>query len=83
MAEMVYLVDANARARRCTFLGKRLNHIAKDMFQKTNANVAVFVRSYQGRQYHYTSHVPRVDAVMDEFGMFPGNLTSSTSYVGT
>ena len=49
--------NGNDRARRCMVLGKALNRIAKDLYNMTRANVAVFSRSDQGREYQYSSHV--------------------------
>ncbi|KAG5402363.1 hypothetical protein IGI04_016970 [Brassica rapa subsp. trilocularis] len=58
-------------------LGKALNRIAKDLYNMTRANVAVFSRSDQGREYQYSSHVAGscgcsgLDALMDRVGYTP------------
>ncbi|KAL0671685.1 hypothetical protein Bca4012_034389 [Brassica carinata] len=54
---MVFIQNGNDWTRRCTFLGKALNRIAKDLYNMTRANVAVFACSDQGREYHYSSPV--------------------------
>ncbi|CAN7020656.1 unnamed protein product [Brassica oleracea var. botrytis] len=69
---MVFIQNGNDWARCCTFLGKALNRIAKDLYNMTRANVAVFACSYQGREYQYSSPVAGgLDAVMDRVGYTP------------